>query len=56
MDWKPITAIAVAIIAAVGGAGLVFKFTTKKEVGNKTVIQKDNKIGGDNAGGNIYKK
>jgi hypothetical protein len=42
-----------AIIGAILGTGLVIKFVSKKRT-NK-VVQKNNKVGGDQSGGDMYK-
>lgn len=51
------TQIVLAIIAAVAGAGLIFKFAIKKKsTSNSGSVQiKDSKIGGDVAGRDIKK-
>lgn len=54
-DWKKTLEIIGAIVAAIIGAGLVLKFTFRKKVSNTKVIQKNNTIGGDNAGRDINK-
>ncbi|HEX3624771.1 MAG TPA: hypothetical protein VH280_05020 [Verrucomicrobiae bacterium] len=52
-DWAKIIAGAIAAIVA---AGVVIKFVLKSKQKNVThVTQKNNKIGGDNAGRDINK-
>lgn len=47
------TQIILAVIAAIIGVGLAFKFVIKKKSGSVTI--KDSKIGGDVAGRDIKK-
>lgn len=56
---KNLTTIVLAIIAAIAGAGLIFKFIIKKgninNSNNNRVDQNNNSVGGDMAGRDINK-
>jgi amino acid permease len=55
-NWKKVLEIIGVIVAAIVGAGLVVKFTSSKKSENTKTVQKNNTIGGDNAGRDINKK
>lgn len=50
MDWNLIGKIALAIVAAIAGAGIVIRFVNKSR--STTVIQKNIRSRGDVVGGN----
>jgi hypothetical protein len=54
-NWKKVLEIAGVIVAAIVGAGLVVKISSRKKVSKSKVVQKNITTGGDNAGRDINK-
>jgi H+/gluconate symporter-like permease len=55
--WVKILGAIAAVVAALVATGFVFKFVFKSRQANVTKVkQKDNNVGGDNAGRDINKR